>query len=57
MLAHFSRRVSPHEVKSFVDLYPALAPGELIAGTRDERFKAAWAMASAKEFRALPAAT
>jgi glutamate synthase domain-containing protein 2 len=56
MPAHFSRRVSPHEVKSFVDLYPALAPGELIAGTRDERFKAAWAMASAKEFRALPAA-
>jgi glutamate synthase domain-containing protein 2 len=54
--AHFSRRVSPHEVKSFVDLYPALSPGELIAGTGDERFKAAWAMASAKEFRALPAA-
>jgi hypothetical protein len=56
MLAHFSRRVSPHEVKSFADLYPARAPGELMAGTRDERFKAAWAMASAKEFRALPAA-
>jgi glutamate synthase domain-containing protein 2 len=54
--AHFSRRVSPHEVKSFVDLYPALSPGELIAGTGDERFKAAWAMASAKEFRALPVA-
>ncbi|MFY9836636.1 MAG: FMN-binding glutamate synthase family protein [Xanthobacteraceae bacterium] len=56
VLAHFSRRVSPHEVKSFVDLYPALTPGELIGGTRDERFKGAWAMASAKEFRALPAA-
>ena len=54
--AHFSRRVSPHEVKSFVDLYSSLSPGELIAGTRDERFKAAWAMASPKEFRALPAA-
>ena len=24
--AHFSRRVSPHEVKSFADLYPPLAP-------------------------------
>jgi hypothetical protein len=54
--AHFSRRVSPHEVKSFAELYPSLAPGELIAGTGDERFKIAWAMASAKEFRALPAA-
>jgi len=37
-------------------LYPPLAPGELIAGTADERFKIPWAMASAKEFRALPAA-
>jgi glutamate synthase domain-containing protein 2 len=55
-LAHFSRRVSPHEVKSFVDLYPSLAPGELIVGTSDERFKSAWAMASAKHFRALPVA-
>ena len=55
-LAHFSRRVSPHEVKSFAELYPLLAPGELIAGGGDERFKIAWAMASAKEFRALPGA-
>jgi len=35
--AHFSRRVSPHEVRSFADLYPALSPGELIVGTRDAR--------------------
>jgi hypothetical protein len=54
--AHFSRRVSPHEVRSFADLYPPLAPGELIAGTRDGRFRTAWEMASAKEFRAVPAA-
>jgi glutamate synthase domain-containing protein 2 len=54
--AHFSRRVSAHEVKSFAELYPRLEPGELIAGTADKRFEIAWAMASAKEFRALPRA-
>jgi len=54
--AHFSRRVSPHEVKSFAELYPSLQPGELIAGTGDKRFEIAWAMASAHEFRAMPRA-
>jgi glutamate synthase domain-containing protein 2 len=55
--AHFSRRVSPHEVKSFTELYPSLSPGELIAGTSDKRFETAWAMASANEFRAVPRVT
>jgi len=50
--AHFSRRVSPNEVKSFAELYPPLRPGELLAGTADKRFAAAWAMAHAEEFRA-----
>jgi glutamate synthase domain-containing protein 2 len=54
--AHFSRRVSPHEVKSFAELYPSLEPGELIAGSGDKRFEIPWAMASAGEFRALPRA-
>jgi glutamate synthase domain-containing protein 2 len=54
--AHFSRRVSPHEVRSFAELYPQLLPGELIAGTDDKRFAMSWAMASAKEFRAMPRA-
>jgi glutamate synthase domain-containing protein 2 len=54
--AHFSRRVSPHEVKSFAELYPSLQPGELIAGSGDRRFEIAWAMASANEFRAVPRA-
>jgi glutamate synthase domain-containing protein 2 len=54
--AHFSRRVSPHEVKSFAELFPPLQPGELIAGSGDKRYEIAWAMASAKEFRALPRA-
>src|SRR5258707_9469322 len=35
---HFSRRVSPREVLNFDELYPALQPGELLAGTGDMRF-------------------
>jgi glutamate synthase domain-containing protein 2 len=54
--AHFSRRVSPHEVKSFAELYPPLKPGELLAGTGDKRYEIAWSMASAAEFRAKPRA-
>jgi glutamate synthase domain-containing protein 2 len=55
-LAHFSRRVSQHEVKSFAELYSPLKPGELLTGTADRRYAAAWDMASAEEFRALPRA-
>ncbi len=54
--AHFSRRVSPHEVRSFAELYPPLEPGELLKGSADKRYEIAWAMASAKEFRAMPRA-
>src|SRR5579863_9312060 len=50
--AHFSRRVSPHEVQTFAELYPTLSPGELLAGTADKRFATPWAMARAEEFRA-----
>jgi glutamate synthase domain-containing protein 2 len=49
--AHFSRRVSPREVLNFDELYPALQPGELLAGTGDMRFRDAWKMASADTFR------
>jgi glutamate synthase domain-containing protein 2 len=48
---HFSRRVSASEVMSFAQLYPRLAPGELLSGTSDARFRDAWAMASAHDFR------
>ena len=48
---HFSRRVSAHEVKTFAELYPTLREGELLSGTPDKRFAAAWAMANAGEFR------
>jgi len=56
MPAHFSRRISANEVKSFTELYPSLEPGELLKGSADRRFEIPWAMASAKEFRALPRA-
>ena len=51
--AHFSRRVSPRDVMSFAELYPSLQPGELLAGTGDKQFGAAWAIAHAAEFRAV----
>ncbi len=54
--AHFSRRISQHEVKSFSELYPPLEPGELLKGSGDKRYEVAWAMADAKEFRAMPRA-
>jgi glutamate synthase domain-containing protein 2 len=50
--AHFSRRVSANDVMSFGELYPSLAPGELLDGTADKRFAVPWAMANAEEFRA-----
>ena len=52
---HFSRRVSASEVMTFAELYPPLAPGELIDGTRDPRFSEAWRKASAWDFRPLAA--
>src|SRR5262249_58495467 len=48
---HFSRRVSAREVMTYAELYPALAPGELLTGTQDPRFRDAWAMATANDFR------
>jgi hypothetical protein len=53
---HFSRRISPHEVKSFEELYRTLDPGELLTGTGDKRFAAPWAMASPGHFRVVAAA-
>ena len=47
---HISRRVSPSNVMTFAELYPALTPGELLQGTRRPRFARAWASASADSF-------
>jgi glutamate synthase domain-containing protein 2 len=48
--AHFSRRISPYEVKTFAEHYPTLRPGELLTGTGDTRFADAWAVANAEDF-------
>jgi len=53
-LEHFCRRVSASEVKTFQQLYPPLAPGELLEGSKDPRFRDAWLMASATDFRPVP---
>ncbi len=47
--AHFARRVSAHEVMSFAEIYPTLAPGALIAGGNGAIDKV-WSMASAESF-------
>jgi hypothetical protein len=49
---HFSRRLSPHEVQNFAELYPGLERGELLSGTSDKQFATAWAMARPGEFKA-----
>ncbi len=49
---HFQKRVSESVVKSFMDLYPPLRKGELLAGTEDPRFKGAWQRAQAESFAA-----
>jgi glutamate synthase domain-containing protein 2 len=46
----FSRRVSPLEVRRFDELHPVLAPGELLRGTGDPRFRDAWEMADPHGF-------
>jgi len=51
---HFSRRISGREVMTFAQLYPQLESGALLRGTDDARFRDAWAMANAKDFRAVP---
>lgn len=48
---HFSHRSPDNDVMSFTQLYPQLAVNELIQGTNDKRFRAAWAMAQADTFQ------
>jgi glutamate synthase domain-containing protein 2 len=55
--SHIMKRISPSEVRSFAEVYPFLASGELIAGTRNADYAAAWDKAEAGSFAArLPAA-
>ena len=52
-LVHISHRLSPSEVATFADLYPALRERELVDGTDNPRWRRPWDMASAKSFRAV----
>lgn len=47
---HFSKRVGPARVERFDQVYRFLAPGELLAGTDDPRFRDAWTLARADSF-------
>ncbi len=47
---HFSRRVGPDRVETYDRLYKFLEPGELLAGTDDPLFRAAWSAARADSF-------
>jgi glutamate synthase domain-containing protein 2 len=51
---HISKRLSASSSASYADLYPALQPGELLAGTTDWRFKDAWAIARPDTFDRRP---
>jgi hypothetical protein len=52
---HISHRLSPSEVATFADLYPALRERELVDGngTDNPRWRRPWDLASAKSFRAV----
>ena len=48
--AHFCRRVSLDEVKTFAELYPNLAEGELLNGASQPALREAWKMARTDTF-------
>jgi glutamate synthase domain-containing protein 2 len=47
---HFLKRVGSETVATFDQIHRSLAPGELLAGTDDPRFKQSWTLASADSF-------
>lgn len=49
---HISRRITPSEVVTFADIYPALGKGELLAAALPPRWSQPWTMADAHSFRA-----
>jgi hypothetical protein len=50
--SHIMKRVSPSEVRSFAELYPALEAGELLEGTANGDYAPMWARADARTFAA-----
>ena len=51
---HLLKRVSPHEVKSFAELYTFLGDRELLAGTGHVAYAHAWNIAHAHRFTVMP---
>ena len=51
---HLLKRVSPHEVKTFAELYTFLGDRELLAGTGHATYAQAWNIAHARRFAVLP---
>jgi glutamate synthase domain-containing protein 2 len=47
---HFLRRAGPDLVANYEQIYRFLAPGELLSGTDDPRFKQSWGAAQADSF-------
>ena len=47
---HISKRLSATAVATYAELYPALAPGELLSGTENERYAAPWRLARADSY-------
>lgn len=52
---HFMHRAAPDRVVTFAELYRQLAPGELLSGTSDPRFRDAWTLARADSFAPMTA--
>ena len=52
---HFMRRVAADRIVTYAEIYPFLAPGELLSGAKEPRFAEAWSMAQPHSFQ--PAAT
>jgi glutamate synthase domain-containing protein 2 len=54
---HFMHRAAPDRVVTFAELYRHLAPGELLTGTADPRFREAWFLARADSFAPVTASS
>jgi glutamate synthase domain-containing protein 2 len=48
---HFMRRVAADRIVTYAEIYPCLAPGELLAGARQSRLAEAWRVAQPHSFQ------
>ena len=45
------RRVAADRIVTYAEIYPFLAPGELLSGAKEPRFAEAWSMAQPHSFQ------